>query len=1115
MRAAKTFLSLLFPFLLIIHVAEGQEQLQKISNKNFLNGYAHKISGEDISYHSFHPYATDALLTRCTNGTMSIVWETDTIPPDYYADEIYFGWIAGYSCGTSSADRHFELFINDEKILTFTTVARTVQKYWSVNGKHGEELIFQQKSIDNVGDVYGYMYLKVPVRAYKKGTSLKLKITGEYINSPDWYMTFKYEMKEKIIIIAQPALVKKDNIVMQLIDVEIDHRQPEGIVSIAIDGTKNTTTQSLSLGVNTIEVLVPKVTSDRTVNIRVAVKGILSKEEAVVLRPVTYREFYLISHSHNDIGYSDLQEMVKQKQIKNIYDALALVRKTDSWSEGEQYIWNIESLWAVENFMSQASERDKVEFISAVKSGSIGLSAGYANLLTGLCSPEVLIHYTDYASLLEKKYGIHFNTVMTTDVPGATWAWVPALAGRGIKYVSSGPNYVPGYPDLGDRVGYSNRAWGDKPFYWLAPDGKEKILYWAAGKGYSWFHNFNMGRVGEKTKKNLLQYIQDLDAEKYPYDMIQVRYSIPADNGTTDSLLPGFVKSWNEKYASPKILIANVSEMMSKFEMKYGATLPVHAGDFTPYWEDGAVSTANEEAIARRAADALNQCEILATLLHPHAYYTDSFYKAWRDVVMFQEHTWGAWCSISDPDIPFSTEQWEYKKAFASDAEARAGQLLRSVIQEPKDPASEVYDVYNTSSWSRTDLVFLTKEQSITGDGVEDELGKQYPSQRMTDGSLAFFAKDIPALGVKRFHLVKKRLAFQSSLSISNSSLENEFVTISVNAATGAISSIIRKDDEEELVDGTKQIGLNQYIYVPGRNPAEAVSTSNVSIVVKEKGPLVVSLEITSVSPGTEKLVQEIRLINDINRIDLVNTLLKSKVRVKEAVNFTFPFQVPHGEMRIDLGIGILQPEINQLNGSCKDFTSVQRWVDISNDKKGITWTTVEAPLIEIGELINEEQVNGFKQWKASTSPSTTFYSYVMNNYWHTNFKADQAGMMVFHYFLFPHDAFDAALAVKQGIERNQPLIIARASDSEPIPSFFTIRNKNVILSTMKPTDDGKGIILRLYNASTQSQSPDIQWGRFQPQQIFWSNGNEVQLQPLKSTDQLLPFSFVTLYLMK
>ena len=1111
MRSVVKIFTLSFCFLAIINILYAQEELQKISNQNFMNGYAKKISGEDISYHSFHPYATDALLTRCTSGNMDIAWETDSVPENYRGSEVYFGWIAGYSCGTSSGDRHFDLYIDDEKILTFTTIAKTVQKYWSVNGLHGAELIFQQKSIDNVGDVYGYMYLKVPSSLYKKGLPLKLKIVGENINSQDWYMTFKYEMKEKINIMAQPALVKKDGKILQLIDVEIDHRQPEGTVSITTDVNKNVITKPLSLGVNTIEVLVPEVTADKSIQIKVDVKKVQSKEETVVVHPVIYREFWFISHSHNDIGYSDLQEVVKQKQIKNIYDAIRLIKNTASYPEGERYIWNIESLWAVENFMEQASDEDKQEFIAAVKSGSIGLSAGYANLLIGLCSPEVLIHYTDYAGFLEKKYGVNINTVMTTDVPGASWAWIPALAERGIKYISSGPNYVP-YPDLGDRVGNSNRACGDKPFYWLAPDGKEKILYWAAGKGYSWFHNFNMGRVGEKTKKNLLQYLKDLDAEKYPYDMIQLRYTIPADNGTTDSLLPDFVKEWNEKYESPKLIIANVSDMMSQFEKKYGNVLPVYSGDFTPYWEDGAVSTAKEEAIAKKAGETLNQCEILSTMLNFSAH-ADSFYQAWRDVVMFQEHTWGAWCSISDPDIPFSTKQWDYKKAFATDAETLSTELLNSMLPNSKNQSSEVFDVYNTNSWDRTDLVYLTKEQSMNGDGVEDESGIAYPSQRMTDGRLAFLAKDIPALSAKRFRVVNKKVSFKSSLSVSTGKMENEFVTIQLNPETGAISSIIRKEDGAELVEPAK--GLNQYLYVPGRDPSKAVTTKNVSIRIKESGPLVVSIEITSIAPGTEKLVQEIQLISGINRVDLINTVDKSKVREKEAVNFAFPFHVPDGEMRIDLGIGILQPDKNQLNGSCKDFTPVQHWVDISNNKNGITWTTTEAPLIEIGELINEEQSNGYKVWKTSTTLSTTFYSYVMNNYWHTNFKADQEGVVVFHYSLFPHDVFDAALAVQEGMERNQPMIVSAAGDHEPVRPLFTIANKNVILSAMKPSEDGKGIILRLYNASDQSQSPEIKWNQLQPQQIFMSDANEERLKAFDFNDVLLPFTFKTVYIEK
>lgn len=1082
-----------------------------IPAKELLKGYVKDISGENISYHSFHPYATEALLTRVTDGKKAIEWQTEAIPANYKDSVVYFAWIAGYSCGTSAADRHFDFYIDNQKVLTFTTVAKKVIKTWNVKGLNGTELFFDQKSIDNAGDVFGNMYLKIPVSFYKKGEPLLLKVIGEKANSADWYMTFKYEMSEKINIIPQPALVRNGKDTLQLIDVQIDHTKPSGNVIITSDIDKNTIIKALSLGLNTIELLVPKVNASKNINVNVSVAGLLNKNEIIDLKPVIYREFDFVSHSHNDIGYSDLQDTVEQKQNRNIRTATELIKKTADYPTDARYKWNIESLWAVENFMKIASDEEKKNFVEDVKSGSIGLPASYANELTGLCTPEDLIHYTEYAFQLNQSYGIHFNTVMISDIPGVSWAMVPALAERGIKYISSGPNYVPSIPELGDRVGYSDRAWGDKPFYWLSPSGKEKVLFWQAAKGYSWFHNFNVGRAGEKTKSNLMDYLKELDAEKYPYEMVQLRYTIPADNGTTDSHISDFVKDWNEKYISPKIVLVNVSEMMEKFDKKYQNIIPVYSGDYSPYWEDGAASTANELAMTRHTSNRLNQSEILSTMTNPSKFDNEKFYKAWRDVVMFEEHTWGSWNSISDPDNPFTISQWNYKKGFATDGEERSKKILENISQTNDDA---LYEVYNTSSWNRTDLVFLPKQQDVNlMNGVIDSDNRICPSQILSDGTMVFLAQNVPALGSKKYRLITKNPSTNSQLKISQSELENEYLKVTVNPENGSIKSIIRKDNNEELVDNT-QSGINQYLYVPGRDPSKAVTTKNVSIRVKENGPLLVSLLIESDAPGTKKLSQEIRLIKGINRIDIINTIDKSKVRDKESVNFAFPFNVPDGKMKIDLGVGRLEPEINQLEGSCKDFNCVQRWVDISNIKNGITWTTTDAPLIEIGALINEELVNGYKQWKKNTTLSNTFYSYVMNNYWHTNFKADQEGEVTFRYSIFPHNAFNESEATKRGIETNQPLIVsAAAEDSAELKSLFTIENKNIILSTIKPSVDKKGIMLRLYNASGESQKPRLTWKRLQPKNVCWSNANQEKLQSFNPNESLPPFAFRTLYL--
>ena len=166
----KLFIKRVWLCLLLFQLLAGNVSAQlnplNIPDNELFKGYEKEISGENISYHSFHPFANDALLTRVTDGHKMVEWETEDIPANYKNKEAYFVWIAGYSNGTSTRDRHFELSINGQKVLTFTTPAKRILTSWSVKGINGEELFFQQKSIDNAGDVFGNMYLKIPSSKY-------------------------------------------------------------------------------------------------------------------------------------------------------------------------------------------------------------------------------------------------------------------------------------------------------------------------------------------------------------------------------------------------------------------------------------------------------------------------------------------------------------------------------------------------------------------------------------------------------------------------------------------------------------------------------------------------------------------------------------------------------------------------------------------------------------------------------------------------------------------------------------------------------------------------------------------------------------------------------------
>ena len=49
----------------------------------------------------------------------------------------------------------------------------------------------------------------------------------------------------------------------------------------------------------------------------------------------------------------------------------------------------------------------------------------------------------------------------------------------------------------------------------------------------------------------------------------------------------------------------------------------------------------------------------------------------------------------------------------------------------------------------------------------------------------------------------------------------------------------------------------------------------------------------------------------------------------------------------------------------------------------------------------------------------TDVYAYLLNNYWHTNYKADQDGPLTFRFLVRPHGRFDAAALRRFGADRS------------------------------------------------------------------------------------------------
>lgn len=929
-------------------------------DKTWLKGYQKTIAGETIGYHSPYPDARSALLVRAADGSMSIEWETEPVPADFREPYATFVWMAGLA--TQKGSHKFFMTVNGEPLFTFNTAKDSSEKSWEFPGREDASLAFEATMVDQFQELFGFMFLKLPKSFLTPGQPVRLKVVGEDGKSQDWFMVFQYDLESRIGAVGEQALVRTNGKLFQHVRVDISHIAPPCPAVISGDSGEKIRTR-LQTGYNAFYLPVEAVSKEKDMVLFVEVEGRPVSKLTARLRPVEKRELYLLPHSHVDIGYSDLQVVVEKNHWKYFDQAIELAKKTAEYPPGARFKWNVEVLWAVETYLQQAPPDKRDAFIAAVKRGWIGLQALLANELTGLCLPEELFHLTEFARRLTRDYGLPVNSAMITDIPSYTWSLVPALAQSGVRYFSSGPNYMPNLPDGGDRIGQALKIWGDRPFYWVSPSGAEKILFWMAGRGYSWFHGLNMGNLDSEKKRPIFDYLRNLEESGYPYALVQVRYTVGGDNGPPDPNLCDFVKKWNEEYESPKFVIATSQEMFEEFERRYADKIPAVRGDFTPYWEDGAASSAMETALNRASAARLLQAQTLWAMLDPEHYPVEEFYEAWRQILLFDEHTWGAADSVGAPDGQNAKTQWAYKRAFALEGDKRSKDLRdravhKSLPDSSKKPLRQIIDIFNTSSWPRTEVVLIPNEFSLSGDLAKEAGGGALPAQRLSNGELAVLISRVPPFGAKRLIIEKGQAPLQGSAKAGTLELENGEISVTFDPLTGALSSFKWKIQRGlEFVDRSKGSGWDEYVYVAGKDPAKARGASGVKISIKEPGPLVASLLVESQAPGCLSLKKEVRIYDGSSDLDILNLVDKAGVREKESLHFAFPFSVPGGTVRLDSGWALVRPEADQIPGSCKDYFCVHNSVDISNQDYGLIWISLDAPLVEIGRMTNEATV--------------------------------------------------------------------------------------------------------------------------------------------------------------
>jgi alpha-mannosidase len=1045
-------------------------------NTVILVGYDRKISGTDFTYQSSIPFVKESMLVRATDGNSSMEWMTETVPETLNADYASFVWLAGL--GSAPGIASFDLFVNEKYKFTFWADG---SDRWTLTADDGSSLTFEKDLVDEHGDRFGFMFLRIPISNLLPGEALRLKVTGGKFGNTTWYMTYKFPLKSGVDFKALPAISESIGRQYQLGIASILHFGHPSSVKIFID--KNMVTEiEVGFGYTYVRVDLPLVGENRIVDYRLELAEEIWEGE-LTLDPVRKWRVNFVQHTHTDIGYTRSQTEILAEHLRFIDYALDYCDLTDHYPDEAKFRWTCEASWAVDEYLKSRPAPQIDRLLRRIREGRIEVTGMYLNF------DELPDEQTLAASLRPLKrfrdMGIEVTAAMQNDVNGIGWCLNEFYSDMDIKYLTMGTH------------GHRALICFDKPtvFWWESPSGKRMLAY--RGEHYMTGNTVFKIHAGDfnRFEEELLTYLVELESKGYDYDLISIQHSgYLTDNSPPSTLASEMILQWNEKYSWPKLRTATTVEFFTEIQERYGDDFPVIRGAWPDWWTDGFGASAREVAALRQAQNDMlaNTAGLTMALLQGEelpAKISDRIEAANTAMLFYVEHTVGYHNSVREPFSKNTKEQRAIKESFAWEAVRRTKMLgeetmglLQNSVTRESDPSLVVY---NTLNWNRSGLLTIYIDHQIVPRystfRLLDQNGRHHkvqPVEHHSDGTYwAVWVDDIPAFGFRKFIVKVDRETSTESPAAGNSEiyeLENQWYKISIDTARGAISSIFDKELDVELVDREAEWKLGEFIYelLDNRSQMESFKLDNYRREPLEKvwfnrhipGDVWNTIRFKGDTPaaiGEGGYEFEIRLFHTTKRIDLVYGIVKKMVTDPEGIYIAFPFTLDDGRLSFDVQGGEIRAGIDQIPGSANDWNTVQNYARLHNAGTQIILVSPEIPLMQFGGI-------NTGRYRAGAVPeSNHIYAWPMNNYWVTNFNAEQHGGHTWKFSVSSRSDNSMENAAHFGWGNRTPFLTrilpgGGAGDRQWEGSYITGWPANIVLISAIPDEDGLSSVLHL-----------------------------------------------------
>jgi alpha-mannosidase len=830
-------------------------------------------------------------------------------------------------------------------------------------------------------------------------------------------------------------------------------------------------------GEERIQFQVPEFTGQTAAHMTVDMDGHPS-QFTETLQPQKKWTLFMVPHVHLDVGYTDYQAKVSAIQSRILDEAM------DQTAQHPAFRFSTDGEWNLEQFLKSRSPEDQQRVIEAIRKQQLYVPAESSNVLTGFPTAETLIRSLYPSADFSRAHGTPFNYANITDVPSYSWSYASILAAAGLPYFLAGSN--------NDRapvllLGHLN---GNSPFWWEGPDGG-KVLMWYSRHYMQMQFLFGLPPLTETGEELLPTFLEMYSHPSY-HASAAIIFGTQVENTDLFPQQAALADQWNAKYAYPHIEYSGFHDALAEIAKQFGSDIPTIRGDGGPYWEDGIGSDALYAAIERENENRAPSAEKLATisaLVNPRlAVDTKDLDAMWASMVLMDEHTWASWNSVSDPTSQEAVEQLRVKDSRATTAAATRDDLLRSSMASLADSIATGVNsiiVFNPLNWKRDGSVNMDLDNGM--EIADRATGQTVPYLVLSQGPnfnrVEFTAKDVPGVGYKVYELRDAKAPAPTTATTTETTLDSPFYRVVLDPAAGSIRSIFDKQLNKELVDQGNAWRFGQYLYVSGGDEEpnsilqyRAISpkpvlqvhrAQNGRLISVEKTPWGTRAQLESSAENTPRIRTEIRLYDGEKKIGLIEDVDKKPEVKKEAVYFAFPFAMTHPQFQYEIQNGVVDPAKDMYPGAGREWFSVQHWVSVQQDGVSATVMPLDASLLTLGDINRGDWPTEFGR-----RPGAVF-SYVMNNYWHTNYRAEQGGDFRFRYVVTSAAHTDAPALSRMGWEEATPLEQDEISSQDkaldfPRPldglksSFISIDDPDLLLDTWKPAEDGNGTILRL-----------------------------------------------------